>query len=77
MDTGKHDLSELFKQLGLPHDATFIRQFITSHKLGPKQELPEGDFWTAAQADFLRQALAADAEWSEAADELAILLSDD
>mgnify|MGYP001182333735 FL=1 len=36
--------------------------------------LPEAPFWNRAQADFLRDALWNDADWSEAIDELDVLL---
>ena len=40
-------------------------------RMAPPADAP---FWTPAQADFLRQALAEDADWSEEVDELAVLL---
>jgi hypothetical protein len=75
MDTGKHQLEQLFAQLGLDNDVTAIKVFLARHWLEPEQALAEAPFWSVAQADFLRQALACDAEWAEAVDELAALLS--
>jgi len=75
MDTGKHQLEQLFAQLGLDNDVTAIKVFLARHWLEAGQALPDAAFWNPAQADFLRQALASDAEWAEAADELALLLS--
>jgi len=75
MDTGKHQLEQLFAQLGLDSDVTAIKVFLARHWLEPGQSLADAPFWTAGQADFLRQALLNDAEWSEAVDELAVLLS--
>ncbi|AUH53096.1 DUF2789 domain-containing protein [Chromobacterium sp. ATCC 53434] len=74
MDTSNHLLPGLFRQLGLPDEPTAIRAFIASHPLPPRTSLADAPYWTPAQADFLRQALDCDAEWSEAVDELAVLL---
>lgn len=74
MDTGKHTLPALFAQLGLPADAASIARFTGTHSLPPDTTLANAGFWTASQAAFLREALADDAEWSAAADELANLL---
>ncbi|KIA80191.1 DUF2789 domain-containing protein [Chromobacterium amazonense] len=74
MDTSNHQLPGLFRQLGLADDAAAMRAFIASHPLPPGASLAEAPFWSAAQASFLRQALECDAEWSEAVDELAVLL---
>lgn len=75
MDTGRHELPQLFGQLGLDNDAAAIRAFIATHWLEHEVELPDAPFWNASQSAFLRQALADDAEWAEAVDELATLLS--
>ncbi|XLM20911.1 DUF2789 domain-containing protein, partial [Chromobacterium piscinae] len=64
----------LFRQLGLADEPAAMRAFIASHPLPPGVPLAEAPFWTPAQAAFLRQALECDAEWSEAVDELAVLL---
>jgi hypothetical protein len=74
MDTGKHTLPALFAQLGLASDSAAVARFTATHVLPPGMPLTEAGFWTPSQADFLREALADDAEWSEAADELANLL---
>lgn len=75
MDTSSHDLPTLFAQLGLPSDATSINSFISSHELPAGTSLPKASFWNPAQASFLHEALADDADWAEAADEMAMLLS--
>ena len=75
MNTGAHDLPSLFAQLGLPSDMTSINDFIVSHELLPGTRLPFAAFWTPAQSAFLKEALNDDAEWAEAADEMAMLLS--
>lgn len=75
MNTSPHDLSALFAQLGLPSDMASINNFIASHQLPPGTRLPFAAFWTPAQCQFLKEALNDDAEWAEAADEMALLLS--
>lgn len=75
MDTSHHDLPGLFKQLGLPADAHAIRAFIASHPLDPETNIEEAPFWSSSQASFLKQSLDDDAEWAEAVDALANLLT--
>ncbi len=74
MDTGYHELAELFAQLGLDNNAQAISRFVLSHPLPADMALPEAPFWSTSQAAFLRQSLACDAEWSDAVDTLAALL---
>ncbi|HEX6591296.1 MAG TPA: DUF2789 domain-containing protein [Moraxellaceae bacterium] len=75
MNTGKHDLPALFAQLGLPSDLGSINYFLATHELPVGTSLANASFWTPAQARFLAEALREDAEWAEAADEMAVLLS--
>lgn len=75
MDTSPHDLHALFRQLGLSDTPAAIDDFVASHRLEPRLRLGEAPFWKPAQAAFLREALANDSDWAEAADELAALLS--
>lgn len=75
MDTSHHDLSNLFRQLGLPGEPQAIETFLATHRLNAGTALAEAPFWSHAQAEFLREALADDSDWAEAADELAMLLS--
>jgi len=75
MDTSHHDLSSLFLQLGLPGEPQAIDAFLAGHRLNAGTALAEAPFWSRAQAEFLREALADDSDWAEAADELAMLLS--
>ena len=66
-----HDMSSLFAQLGQANDAEAIRRFIEAHgPMGGGVPLHEGAFWSASQADFLREALQDDAEWAEIVDAL-------
>lgn len=76
METPFHTLSDLFAQLGLPADPAAIDAFIAAHRpLLPGVRLCDAPFWTAAQAQFLRDDIRDDADWSAAADELAVRLS--
>ena len=69
-----HDLSALFAQLGLANDELNLHRFIHEHRLDNQTLLPEADFWTQSQANFLRDALWDDSDWSEAIDQLDVLL---
>jgi Protein of unknown function (DUF2789) len=71
METGAHNLSNLFLQLGLAGDANAVDSFLATHSLRPGQHLSDAPFWNPSQASFLRDAITHDADWSEAADELA------
>ncbi|WP_343622845.1 DUF2789 family protein [Roseateles puraquae] len=65
MQPGHHRLQELFEQLGLPSAPEAIDAFITRHRptsLGCA--LPDAPVWTPTQASFLREAIAADADWA-------------
>jgi len=75
METGAHDLSHLFRQLGLAGDAAHIDAFLATHSLPPGQRLAEAPYWSPAQAALLSEAISSDAEWAEAADQLAARLS--
>ncbi|MCY1288453.1 hypothetical protein D9M68_251320 [compost metagenome] len=75
MDTSiPHSLANLFEQLGLAADPASIDTFISSHRLKPGQTITEGEFWSAAQAAFLRESLQDDSDWAEEVDELAVRL---
>ena len=71
MEQTIHPFQELFAQLGLPSDAESIAQFIKMHSpLSGHIALPDADFWTLAQADFLRETLQEDADWANQVDQL-------
>ncbi|ARU03874.1 hypothetical protein CCO03_03530 [Comamonas serinivorans] len=75
MTEGFHHFSDLFDQLGLASDSASIVAFITRHRPLPADlALADAPFWNAAQADFLRQQLAADADWAEKVDALNLAL---
>ncbi|WP_396429710.1 DUF2789 family protein [Limnohabitans sp.] len=71
MDTSRHPFHELFAQMGLPCDAPSIAKFIQDHSPLPGHiALPDAEFWTPAQAEFLRETWLADAEWANQVDQL-------
>ncbi|CAG0970025.1 hypothetical protein RHDC4_01218 [Rhodocyclaceae bacterium] len=71
MEAPVHDLSQLFAQLGLPSDPPAIDGFIASHgPLPAAMQLAEAPFWTPGQADFLREGMLVDADWSDVIDTL-------
>ena len=72
--THHHPLEELFMQLGLPHTAKDIKAFVANHRLPDHASLADADFWTATQAQFLHEAIADDADWAVAVDQLNTLL---
>jgi hypothetical protein len=75
MDTSNQSLPDLFNQLGLPNDPPAIENFIKAHRpLPPGVRLSEAAFWTPSQSQFLRESLAADAEWAGIVDTLAARL---
>jgi hypothetical protein len=70
MDTSKHNLYTLFDQLGLPSDDASIERFARHYRLSEDQSIYQAEFWTPAQASFLKVAYQQDAEWSDALDQL-------
>jgi hypothetical protein len=71
MEKPVHDMSSLFAQLGLPNDNTSIMSFIETHRPLPEaMRLSDAPFWTRAQANFLREEWAEDADWAMVIDEL-------
>lgn len=76
METPFHELADLFRQLGLPDDPAAIERFIATHKPLPDGlALCDAPFWTASQAQFLRESIGRDADWAEVVDSLAAQLS--
>jgi hypothetical protein len=71
VEPSQHNLSELFRQLGLPADKAYIEKFILDHKpLEPAVKISAAPFWTSAQRDFLLKALLDDADWAPMVDQL-------
>lgn len=75
MELPTHDLAALFKQLGLDAEPADISAFIATHSPLPANlKLADAQFWSAAQADFLREEVREDADWAEIVDQLDMLL---
>ena len=75
MDAPTHDLSSLFKQLGLDDDPASIDAFVKAHApLADDTELADASFWSASQAAFLREEIREDADWAEVVDQLNLML---
>ena len=74
MDPLHHDLPALFAQLGMANDELSLYRFVQEHHLDNETLLPEAQFWSAAQASFLRDALWHDSDWCEAIDQLDLML---
>jgi hypothetical protein len=75
MDKNFHGFTELFAQLGLPNDASSIRQFILKHSpLSASVRLEDASFWSAAQSSLLKEKLQDDSDWSEVIDRLNLAL---
>lgn len=71
MENPVHALADLFAQLGLDDAPAAIGAFIEAHApLHDSVKLPDAPFWTGAQSAFLREQLAADADWAELIDQL-------
>lgn len=63
MDTTIHTFADLFVQLGLDSDEISIRRFCAHHKISGETLLPDADFWTPQQAQFLRESWHQDSDW--------------
>ncbi|HJW26828.1 MAG TPA: DUF2789 domain-containing protein [Rhodocyclaceae bacterium] len=75
MDTAIHTMNDLFAQLGLPAEDGEIDRFIAAHNPVPEGvRLHEADFWSPAQADFLREEVSEDSEWAELIEHLNVQL---
>jgi hypothetical protein len=71
MELPEHDLPTLFEQLGLENSDQAIEDFISEHKPIPSDVLlQEADFWSPAQAGFIKEALENDADWAIVVDSL-------
>lgn len=75
MDTQQPNMTGLFQQLGLPHEAADIAQFIRSHHPLPEDiKLADAPFWSDSQAAFLQEKLKADDHWAVVIDALSASL---
>jgi len=75
MDLSNNTLEVLFAQLGLPGQPADIDRFVQQHRPLPDgTALADAPFWSAGQAQFLREEIAEDAEWAEVVDHLDAML---
>ncbi len=75
MEPTTHTLSDLFAQLGLDDDPQSIDRFIAEHRPLPDTvKLADAPFWTAGQAQFLREELNDDSDWAPMVDQLNVRL---
>lgn len=75
MEAQRHDMNELFAQLGLPAEPTAVAGFIAEHgNLPGGTLLYEAPFWTPAQAAFLKDGILGDADWAEVIEALNVEL---
>lgn len=70
MDTSEHSMQALFAQLGLSNSDTAIDNFIENNHLPNEIPIQNAAFWSAAQAQFIREAIEDDADWAEVVDHL-------
>ncbi|HHS7808090.1 DUF2789 family protein [Pseudomonas putida] len=76
MELPAYDLKTLFDQLGLPSENGAIDDFIEAHPLDANTKLIDAEFWTAQQAQLLKEWLRADGEETVMVDELNVRLHD-
>ena len=70
MDTSEHSMQALFAQLGLSNSDTAIDNFIENNHLPNEIPIQNAAFWSAGQAQFIREAIEDDADWAEVVDHL-------
>jgi hypothetical protein len=70
MDTSSHTMQTLFAQLGLPNSDIAMDNFMQNNHLPAEIPLERAAFWSAGQAQFIREAITLDADWAEVVDHL-------
>jgi hypothetical protein len=70
MDMSDHSMQALFSQLGLSNSDTAIDNFMGNNHLPAEIPLENAAFWSAGQAQFIREAISQDADWAEVVDHL-------
>ncbi len=68
MDTSNHSMEALFAQLGLPNSEIAIDNFFQNNHLPAEIPLENAAFWSAGQAQFIRESIAEDADWANVVD---------
>ena len=75
MESNHTKMQDLFAQLGLANDQASIDKFVSDNGgLARKTHIENAAFWSKPQAEFIKNALAEDAEWAELIDQLNTLL---
>ena len=74
MDTTSHTLQCLFEQLGLSSNDVAIDNFVQNNHLPKEVPLDHAACWNAGQAQFIRESLDQDSDWSEVVDQLDAML---
>ncbi len=74
MECFTHSLQMLFQQLGLPAERDAINAFIEKHSLSDTETLASASFWNESQKQFIEEAYAEDADWTEQIEILDALL---
>jgi len=67
-------MENLFLQLGLDNSEHAIAKFIDHHTLDKKITLDQASFWSASQAQFIKECLDFDSDWAEVVDQLNVQL---
>lgn len=70
MQSGVYTFEELFRRLGLPSNPEQIERFIRMHTVQRHVALPYAHFWNAHQAQFIKEAITEESEWSVLVDQL-------
>jgi len=71
MEAYAHGMGHLFARLGFASDDAAIEPFATNHgPLPAAMRLADAPFRNSGQADFLREEMLVDADWSDVIDRL-------
>ncbi|WP_415898932.1 DUF2789 family protein [Neptuniibacter sp. QD48_11] len=75
MNYHSREIENLFKKLGLNDDPNYIENFIEKNKIDSiETHLADAPCWNKSQSIFLRNKIYSDSQWSEAIDQLDIIL---
>ncbi len=74
MDMSANNIENLFAQLGLSNSTEAMERFAATHTLPKEVYVNNAPYWNDGQRHFLQDALRQDSEWTEAVDQLNIML---
>ena len=74
MDMSANNIENLFAQLGLGNSTDAMARFAATHTLPKEVYVNNAPYWNDGQRHFLQDALRQDSEWTEAVDQLNIML---